>query len=221
MPGRISGLRALARRFAEHTPEGSMWVITPKEAGVGGDVEGVVAKCASTSWWPWDTEGWKVCGKHRRFTSAPGMGFQMILPAAELCLSLRLPLLDRRAEGGVAQVRFRGSHAIHGRPAYSEVGGDLRLFWMPKMSRPLARGQRRSGGCGHGLRDTPCAGSPLALRRRTARPGVDVFLLVTGSGISRIGLAESLGGLRGVRMLERELAAWRGGCVEPWLRACA
>mmetsp|Transcript_49437 Transcript_49437/g.139136 ORF Transcript_49437/g.139136 Transcript_49437/m.139136 type:complete len:521 (-) Transcript_49437:3-1565(-) len=123
--------------FAEHTPEGSMWVITPKEAGVGGDVEGVVAKCASTSWWPWDTEGWKVCGKHRRFTSAPGMGFQMILPAAELCLSLRLPLLDRRAEGGVAQVRFRGSHAIHGRPAYSEVGGDLRLFWMPKMSRWL------------------------------------------------------------------------------------
>lgn len=130
--------------YSEHADDGPMWLITPKDRHVGHDFSSAIAHCQGQARWPWETQGWAVCGKAGRFAPAPHMRFDLVMPTAELHVHAELPLL----EGALAPSApsFRRAGEVNGRPAYRQAGlacatggtkGVLRLFWMPRMGRWL------------------------------------------------------------------------------------
>eukprot|EP00931_Biecheleriopsis_adriatica_P055225 TRINITY_DN32595_c0_g1_i1.p1 TRINITY_DN32595_c0_g1~~TRINITY_DN32595_c0_g1_i1.p1 ORF type:complete len:519 (+),score=102.71 TRINITY_DN32595_c0_g1_i1:36-1592(+) len=124
--------------YSEDCLEGAMWVITPKEAGVGSQPEGAIARAPNLGRWPWEVQDWQVCGKNDVFLDQPTMSFGLILPAAEL-------IVQAPAMNGVpAACGFRRAGFVHGKVAFMRAGdsddaktASLRIFWMPKMARWL------------------------------------------------------------------------------------
>lgn len=133
-----------------------MWVVTPKEKGCGGAPDSVIARSAHLGRWPWEVEGWTVCGRGQTFVESPKMQFALLNPAAELVVTL--PAVG----GGMVASKYRCAGLVHGRPAFRSVddggaaagaadgdsGGasNLRLFWMSTSSRWMLGAVEDGGG---------------------------------------------------------------------------
>jgi len=122
--------------FAEETPDGeAVWVVTPKDCGVGGEPKAMIAMSPNKARWPWEVDAWSVCGKDKKsLMPAPTMRFIAVHPVAEL--AIQAPMMAASMQDCPATCRYRCAGQMNGRPAYIQIGGErLRLFFMPKQAR--------------------------------------------------------------------------------------
>eukprot|EP00928_Gymnodinium_smaydae_P019153 TRINITY_DN17320_c0_g1_i2.p1 TRINITY_DN17320_c0_g1~~TRINITY_DN17320_c0_g1_i2.p1 ORF type:complete len:565 (-),score=107.04 TRINITY_DN17320_c0_g1_i2:96-1790(-) len=144
--------------YSEVADGGSMWVVTPKAAvAIGECPDSAVARCRSTARWPWEVDAWEVCNTHCKkatFVASAKMRFVLVMPAAELVVSLPLDPgatlrhADEAGRGGGAafgaagdveesRYRYVGDLSDHVAFRKAEMGGSERLFFMPAAKRWL------------------------------------------------------------------------------------
>jgi len=143
--------------FTDDCDEGPMWVVTPKEKGVGRAPQGVIARSQHLARWPWEVEEWNVCGRDQTFVKQPTMHYSLPNPAPEVLVTL--PAGRPGTFAGAVTAKYQAGGFVNNRPAFLNVDdvapsgvpegcgpGCLRLFWMPRAMRWMIGLVQEGGG---------------------------------------------------------------------------